>query len=162
MKPSEKAELVGDTVDSMGEDQLRSYARKALWLELSELEREAIAAQKVEEKITREPQYHFTKVYKVQVRRLIREKLLSKAEKAFLFDVIPFVNRDTNIIVDERGFPMGQKKLMELCDIGRTTLSKVTTSLIQLELLFPEEVEGKTYYRMNQQYFECKRKALNV
>ena len=142
----------------MSVDDLKKIAARQLFYELNQQESHEIAKQRVDQKISHEPQYNFTKVYKIPVRRLIVEGILTTAEKAFLFDIIPFVNRDTNIIVDDRGFPMGQQKLLDMCRMGRTKLSEVTNGLIDKGILTPEIEEGKKYYRVNREYIECKRK----
>jgi len=101
--------------------------------------------------------HHFVKFYKMKNRELSINHMLSKAEKAFLFDVIPYVNMDSNndLIIDDRGFPMDAKKIMKVCDIGKSLFYTIAEHLIQLNILVPVPEDGKVYYRLDPEYFEC-------
>jgi hypothetical protein len=101
--------------------------------------------------------HHFVKFYKMKNRELTTNNMLSKAEKAFLFDVIPYVNMDSknDLIIDDRGFPMDAKKLMKVCDIGKTLFFTISTHLIALNILVPVPEDGKVYYKLDPEYFEC-------
>lgn len=146
-----------DTVDSMDLADIKKIAIEKIIEDINKRKAKEIAKGKATKK---EPQYHFTKAYKIPLRRLVMSHQLTTAEKAFMFDMIPFVNRETNILVDDRGFPMEQQKIMKMLSIGRTKIFTITKGLIEKGLLFPEHENGKVYYRMNPEYFECKRKEL--
>lgn len=98
---------------------------------------------------------HFTKFYKIKNRELTKNKMLSKAEKAFLYDIIPYVSMETELITDERGIPMDAKKLMKITDIGRTLFHTISTHLIEINILQPVIDGDKVYYKLHPEYFEC-------
>jgi len=80
---------------------------------------------------------------------------LNRSEKAFLFDIEPYVNFETNIIVDEVGIAMTQEQLGKLTGWGKSQVSEIVSSLVKKNVLF-EIKKGKTkYYGVNHKYYEC-------
>ncbi len=98
----------------------------------------------------------YTRIYKVKNRELNKGKVLTKPEKAFIFDLQGYVSLDNGLIVDDRGAPMDIKKIMKVCDIGRSTFYTIVGRLVELGIILQvtNEEPGKTYYRFNPEYIE--------
>jgi len=99
---------------------------------------------------------HFIKYYKMTNRELVKNKVLTKAEKAFLYDVLAYINIETGVITSERGIPMNTKGIMKVCGIGRTLFYSITSKLIKIKLLIPILDGNNTYYRLHSDYFSCR------
>lgn len=102
-------------------------------------------------------QRHFVKVYKVTNCELRRKKMLTQAEKAVLFDIVPFANYETNVIVDGQGIPMNVQQIGELCGYSKPTIVSTLETLEAKGLLHKIKHGRNTYVRLDEDYFECGR-----
>jgi len=98
---------------------------------------------------------HFVKIYKSTSHKLRRDKVLSQAEKALLFDILPFANYETNVIVDEQGIPMNIKQITELCDRNKATIIALVNDLVDKGIVERIKQGKSTYVKLNESYFEC-------
>lgn len=92
----------------------------------------------------------YTRFYKVKN----RSTDLSKAEKAFVYDMMSYVSLDNGMFTDERGVPMDIKKITKVCSIGRSTFYSIVGHLMELGVLLQvtDGELGKIYYRFNPDY----------
>ena len=105
------------------------------------------------EKQRRHRQRWFTKVYQKNNQKIIRSELKpDRAEAAFLYYVIPFVNYSSNLIVTEKGIPMTIKRLIELTGFGKTALYRLIKGLKSKNMVFEIRENGQTYYGVNKDY----------
>jgi DNA-binding transcriptional ArsR family regulator len=157
-KQEEKAMTISLILQNCSEEDLRALAVRQLSRDIGEEERVKIARQKgLQKEIDKNPQYHFTKLYKMAVREVLED--LSVYERSFLFTILSFINRESNLIVDERGIPMDTNRLITLCKTSKTKFIEVTKRLTELGIITPEHQGKYTYYRVNENYAECKRKS---
>jgi hypothetical protein len=112
-------------------------------------EQRRIRSEKHQEQQFKNPA-RYTRFYKVKNRGTD----LSKAEKAFVYDMMGYVSLDNGIFTDERGVPMDIKKITKVCSIGRSTFYSIVGHLIELGILLQitDEEPGKIYYRFNPDY----------
>ena len=112
-------------------------------------EQRKIRSEKHQEKQSKNPA-RYARFYKVKN----RSTDLSKAEKAFVYDMMGYVSLDSGIFTDERGVSMDIKKIMKVCSIGRSTFYSIVTHLVELGMLLQvtDEEPGKIYYRFNPEY----------
>ena len=112
-----------------------------------------IRADNYRDKQERNP-HRFVRFYRMKNKELSKSKMLTKADKAFLFDLLPYISRETNLITSDRGIPMDAKEIQKVCDIGKTTFYDIVPRLIDCGVLIQEPYENKVFYRFNEEYFE--------
>lgn len=144
------------TIEELEDQQEETLAERLEQLEetqqylLGRDEERRIRSEKHQEKQYKNPA-RYTRFYKVKNRSMS----LSKAEKAFVFDMMAYVSLDNGIFTDERGVPMDIKRIMKVCSIGRSTFYSIVTHLIELGML--QQVAGDSgsiNYRFNPEYIQ--------
>lgn len=81
--------------------------------------------------------------------------MLSQAEKALLFDILPFANYETNVIVDEQGIPMNIKQIAELASRGKDNSIAIINGLADKEIVKKITHGRNVYIKLSEDYFEC-------
>lgn len=127
--------------------------RKQLDLLLAESERKKIRNGNYEAKQAKNP-HRFVRFYRVKNKELSKSNMLNNTDKAFLFDAIPYANRETNIITSDRGIPMTAKEICKELGYSKATFYAIIKKLIECGVVIQEPYENKVYFKLNPEYFD--------
>lgn len=94
---------------------------------------------------------YFTKVFLTATRELT--SILKPNEKAFLFDVLLYLDYDTNFIVDAQQQRLNLKGIAELHGMSERQVARILNSLEEKQVIQRETVGQNTYVYLNPQYF---------
>lgn len=95
----------------------------------------------------------YVKMYKTANRTILLPRL-STSDKGFLFDVLPYLNRTTNILTDDKGRPLTQKDILEIVGCSRMNLSRVMNRLKEAEVISKVLVTKQEVFKVNPKFFE--------
>jgi hypothetical protein len=127
--------------------------QKSLDYVLSEVERKKTRNQNYAEKQLRNPN-RYIRLFIVKNKELSKSDMLNNTDKAFLFDVLPYINRDNNLITDDRGIPMTAKKICSEFKISKSVFYTIMKKLIENEVISQVPDENKVFFKLNPEYFE--------
>lgn len=97
---------------------------------------------------------YFIKRYRERGMKVTESHLLTQAEKAFLYDMEPYVAYLTNILADRRGVPLSQKKICSLTGFTRAYVSRIIKSLKEKDMISEIKEERSKYYILNKENVE--------
>jgi len=119
----------------------------------AESECKKLRNQNYAEKQRRNP-HRYIRFFIVKNKELSKSDMLSKTEKAFLFDVLPYINRGTNLITDDRGIPMTAKKIYSEFKISKSVFYTITNKLVECGVITQIPDGNKIFFKLNPEYFE--------
>jgi len=98
--------------------------------------------------------YEFTKVFKVDVRKLLEMPKLSPYAKAFMHDAMSYMNYPTNTLVYKSKTP-SIEKLCELMDLKRAKMYQVLKELEEKDVIQRHKLDGKLTIFVNPYLYSC-------
>nr|WP_156736285.1 hypothetical protein [Mycobacterium sp. E3298] len=98
--------------------------------------------------------FHFTKIFKTDVRFVLDEFKLSVYSRAFLYSLLPYLYFPTNtVIIDGKNPEIDD--LMKLVGIGKSKIYEVMNELENLNIIKREKVNGKLIIYFNPFLHSC-------
>ena len=94
---------------------------------------------------------YFTKVFIAATKKLT--PILQPNEKSFLFDVLPYLDYDTNFIVDAQQQRLNLKGIADLHGMSERQVVRILNSLEEKLVIQRKTVGQNTYVYLNPQYF---------
>ena len=98
--------------------------------------------------------HRFVRFYRLKNKELSKSNMLNNTDKAFLFDVLPYINRESNIITSDRGIPMVAKEIYKELGISKATFYTITKKLIECGVVTQVPYENKIFFKLNPEYFD--------
>jgi hypothetical protein len=92
--------------------------------------------------------YHFVKVFKVDVRRMLETFDISLSTRGFIYTCLAYLHFPTNSIVIDGECP-SIEKLCSICKIGKSKLYEILKELEQYEIIKRKKVNGQMVIYMN-------------
>jgi hypothetical protein len=92
--------------------------------------------------------YHFVKVFKVDVRRMLETFKPSHYARSFIYTFLSYVHFPTNSIVIDGECP-SIEKLCEVFDVKKTKLYETLKELEQYEIIKRKKINGKLVIYIN-------------
>ena len=87
---------------------------------------------------------------------------LKKAEKTFIFDILPHVSSKTDLVVNSRYSPIDGIEIMKLCNMGKTKFYNIMSNLINLKIFSKVTIDNKICYKINHKYHSLKKTKVNI
>ncbi|WP_312423125.1 helix-turn-helix domain-containing protein [Anaerospora hongkongensis] len=97
--------------------------------------------------------HRFVRFYRVKNKELSKSNILNKTDKAFLFDVIPYIHKDSNIITNEAGIPMVAEDIYKELNISRSTFYSINKKLVDCGIVIQVQHRNMVYFKTNPEYF---------
>lgn len=97
--------------------------------------------------------HRYVKMYKTTNKTILLPRLTTP-DKAFLFSVLPYLNRGTNILTDNKGRPLTQKDLLGIVECSRTSLNRLMIRLMEVEVISKVIVNKQEVFKVNSKFFE--------
>ena len=133
--PSESM-LAKEVAYLMGRDEEQKFRREVI---------------KEKKKKTLKPTTGFVKLHK-SIMVKVREHMFTTAEKALLFDLIPFCNIETNVVTDEDGLPMTQSDIIELLGYDKKYVQGILGKLLEKNVIIKISKGKNVYYKLSDEY----------
>lgn len=92
---------------------------------------------------------HFTKVFDDEIKYCKQEYDLTRNEISFLKELGEFLLWQINMLVDDEGNPLNQKRLSDLMDISTRTIRTNMKSLEEKKCIFSIPYDKEVYYLVN-------------
>lgn len=82
---------------------------------------------------------------------------LGTAEKAFIFDVLPHISKNTSMIHNKRCKPATNKEIIKIVGISKATFHKIMGNLLKIKFFSQITMDSKVRYKLYNGYFTVKR-----
>lgn len=104
----------------------------------------------------------FSKIFNNEITYATNKYKLTRTEIGFLYSLSPFLLWEKNLLVDNEGLPINQKRLMELLGLSRSTVSNTIKSLENKKCIIRifTGINKQCYYIVNP-YLMCNGKSIN-
>jgi len=92
---------------------------------------------------------HFYKVFFDEIDCLITEEILTQTNVDFLLRFGKYLKWEMNLVIDEKGIPLNQKKLSEKLKINVRTFQKNIQPLIDNNIILEIKLSRENFYMVN-------------
>ncbi len=97
---------------------------------------------------------YFTRIIHDPCQKLIRSKTLTQMEKAFLFTILPFLQHQTNRVINEDKTLMNTNQMAELTGISSRHMRDIIRGLEEKGVLCRVKNGRQVGIRLNPDYFQ--------
>lgn len=92
---------------------------------------------------------YFVKMFFNEIKYAKEKYDISKLELNFLYSLFEYMSWQENLLIDNEGVPLNQKRLCEILEEDRKKVYKCTKSLEEKKCLLRIYFEGNCYYMIN-------------
>jgi DNA-binding MarR family transcriptional regulator len=144
-----------DTIDSIQADNYFKESRIAeleATVEAYQLQNQIKYEQGTKKASRKGRSKHFTKVLTKSTQVLIRKKIITLSEAGVLFYLLPYVEFETNFVVDDRKGRMNIRDISELVDMSYSQTKSILDNLEQLGIINKVKNGVSTHIQLNSIY----------
>ena len=98
--------------------------------------------------------HRYTMFFRMKNKELTKSKMLKEADKAFIFDLLPYINIQSKLITNDRGIPMDSQEIWKTLEISKAKFYVIVNKLVECNVLVKEPYGNKVYYRFNPEHFD--------